>query len=86
MNPMKYPAHPWQFDCLVVALETIELRGERVPSAYSQVTVENRQITTSLHYPVAWGGIAGAGWAGRPGRNWNWHWQWLRLTACARCR
>jgi hypothetical protein len=52
---MKHPAHPWQRDCLVVALETIELRGERLPLSYSQLTVEDRQITTALHYPVGWG-------------------------------
>jgi hypothetical protein len=56
---------PWQRDCLVLAAETIELNGDRVPLSCSLLTVENRQITTLLFYPIAW---AKARWGpeGRP--------------------
>jgi hypothetical protein len=65
MSTFKHPAHPWQRDSLVVAVETVVLCGARVPLSYSQVTVEDRQITTSLHYPIAWA-KSGRGGAGRP--------------------
>lgn len=54
MSRLKHPAHPWQRDCLVVAVDTIELNGERVPLSYSQLTVEDHRITTSLFHPIAW--------------------------------
>jgi len=55
MDKWKNPTEPWQRDCVVNAVETIELRGERVPLSFSQLIVEDRQITTSLRYQVAWG-------------------------------
>jgi hypothetical protein len=49
------PAELWQRDNLVVAVETIDLAGETVPLSFSQLTVEDRQITASFFHPVAWG-------------------------------
>lgn len=54
MKRTRLPEHPWQRDTLVLALETVELAGERVPLSCSLITVEDRRITTTLYHPVAW--------------------------------
>lgn len=62
MTETKWPTHPWQRDCLVVAVQSIELGGERVPFSFELMTVEDRQITTLSSLAVAWAR------RGRPGR------------------
>jgi hypothetical protein len=65
MSKIRHPSELWQRDTLVVAVETIALAGDRVPLSYSSITVENRQITTLLFYPIAWANHD-RGPAGRP--------------------
>jgi hypothetical protein len=51
---LKNPTELWTRDCLVVAIETIELGGQILPLSYGQQTVKDRQITSSLFMQVAW--------------------------------
>lgn len=54
MSTLKHSENPRQKDCLVVAVETIELAGKIVPISFAAQTVVNRRITTSLFFPIAW--------------------------------